>query len=199
MAKFNYREVTKKVAQSVSGQKRINTVIQGKFSQEKEIFIEEFKQHEVSREITGASSNADQSNISGTLPGSPGNLFGFIGFNSGDDPVTKVVEVLNEELILRTTGHTVGEKKILINCSIREPKDSIIAASPLPFESGKSWVYGIEKGISGFGHFITGSRKKSRSTMGLQVENTIRKQEFQTVDYLQKLLRNLTIRMKGRA
>ena len=37
-------------------------------------------------------------------------------------------------------------------------------ATPLPFESGRSWLYGIETGISGFGNYMYKKWKTSRST-----------------------------------
>ena len=58
---------------------------------EKSRVIDAFDNHEVTKEIAAG---PKASNTSGTL-GGYGNLFSFIGFDAGSDPITPVKEVLN--------------------------------------------------------------------------------------------------------
>ena len=63
-----------------------------KFDEVKEKMIKEFLNHPVSVEISGG---ASAGNISGTLGGIT-NLFAFIGFPSGDDPLHPILEILEK-------------------------------------------------------------------------------------------------------
>ena len=73
-----------------------------KVGEEKSILIQEFNNHEVTKEIAAG---PKASNTSGTL-GGYGNLFSFIGFEANSDPITPVKEILNETDF--TISATVG-------------------------------------------------------------------------------------------
>lgn len=196
MAKFNYREITRKVASSPIVTKRMTTIMQKKFDASKEDMLEEFDNHPVTLEINAG---IDADNISDTLPDVPnGNLFAFIGFDAFSDPISPVREILKDEMVLTRSQVESGERKIKYKFSVRVPTEHIEQVSPLPFETGQSWVTGIEKGISGFGNFLAKkfNNPPSRSTGGIQTEHEIREGEFHTVPYLSKLLRDFTARLK---
>ena len=63
------------------------------FLQIKERMIQEFLNHNVTKEIN-LGPNAE--NISGTLSGY-GNLFSFIGFEKGDDPIKPILDILESK------------------------------------------------------------------------------------------------------
>jgi len=131
--------------------------------------LQAFNDHDVTKEIEGGP----------TAPRkvlSRGNLFAFIGFRSGTQPTELLRNLLRRRPLVRR-GRVGKVKKNSINflyfvTPFKEKE--IFSATPLPWERGKSWVRGIEKGISGFGAFIfTTSRrlKNSRSGTGLQVKS----------------------------
>lgn len=194
MAKFDYKEIARSVAASEIGRKRVNTSIQKKFDQSKAQMMQEFDNHPVTQEI---SNGPGSTNISETL-GGEGDLFSFIGFEAGDTPIQEVREVLDRGTVLISSkkGTATGANRVSYKFSVRIPTAEIEKASPIPWEAGKSWVKGIEKGISGFGHFIRGLFKKSRSGGGIQVEQDVRDKEFQTRPYLTELFKGLVERVK---
>lgn len=188
MAKFNYRELTKAVATSAAGTKRVNTVMQKRFEEAKVHLIQEFESHPVTREIEAG---PGARNDSGTLQ-DEGDLFSFIGFEQGSSPTEPVKNVLRNETVLSQSkvGVPAGGK-IQYKFSLRLPTESIKNVSPLPWEKGLSWVEGIERGISGFGNYIQGrfrSPEPSRSGGGKQVEEKVRTATFKKRKYLSEIV-----------
>ena len=92
-----YTEVTKKLVKDtprlVLPQSR--KLIKSSFLKKKSQMIADFLNHPVTQEIKGG---IGATNISGTLGGVT-NLFSFIGFEQGDDPITPIVEMLQSTTI----------------------------------------------------------------------------------------------------
>jgi len=60
----------------------------------------------------------------------------------------------------------------------------------MPFEGGRSWVRGVEKGISGFSNYVFKKYfKNSRSGTGLQSEHEVRTGSFKPTPYLSSILK----------
>jgi len=183
MAKFNYRELYRSVASSEVARKRVNTIAENRFNAAKIEMINDFEQNEITQEIKNE-----------------GELFGFIGFDQGTDPTAPLQDVLEKETVF--VSSKLGEastNKVQYKFSLRIPTESIKKATPLPFEKGKSWAEGIEKGISGFGNFLRGIFKSpdpSHSGKGLQAQNQVRNEEFQRRDYLSKIFRDFVSKFR---
>lgn len=110
----------------------------------KQQMINEFKKHPVSVEIKNGPLALNTSNTLGGY----GNLFSFIGFVYGDDPIQEVVDILNQ------TAISFSQKGAL-TATIRMPSAKIIFKNtPLRWAAGRSWAKGIESGISGLGYYI---------------------------------------------
>lgn len=188
MAKFNYRELYRAVATSEIGAKRVNTVMQRKFAENKALMMKEFEQHPVTQELKGG---IEANNDSGTLDGE-GNLYSFIGFEAGTDPVEPVRAVLETQTTLVASKRAQPDNnKVSYKFSLRLPSEAIKTASPIPWEGGKSWVEGIERGISGFSNYIAGrfrSPKPSRSGGGRQAEEPVRQATFKKRGYMTEII-----------
>lgn len=162
--------------------------------------LKEFNQHPVTQELEGGIS---ASNISKTLPGTKddANLFSFIGFKEGANPTQEVRQILEEEIDLsqKPTVRNLGTG-IEFNFKVLAPTlKSIEGKTPLPWENGRSWVRGIERGISGLGYYLSGrfkSPEPSQSGGGIQSKNKVRSGSFVTVEYLSEILRNLKEKLK---
>ena len=156
---------------------------------EKSRLIDAFDNHEVTKEIAAG---PKASNTGGTL-GGYGNLFSFIGFDAGSDPITPVKEVLNE----------IEAKNIKLNgdqysVSVKYPSQNEISkVTPLPFENGKSWAIGVEKGISGFTQYIYTKFLDGKSKEGLQSDKRSNSGSFKKQDYLNSLLQDFIKNIKG--
>lgn len=149
-----------------------------------EKLIKDFYSHSVTKEIK-AGPNA--SNSSGTLNGY-GNLFSFIGFDRGEDPIAAIGEVIRQKLLVTVRAISNGRFRI----SIANPpsKEEFFSVSQIPWASGSSWAEGIEKGLSNLGSFLYRGKglPKSRSGTGIQIKNDLRAASFRTQPYISKLV-----------
>jgi len=150
-----------------------------KFLQLKSEMIKEFLSHPVTIELIAGPSS---SNTSGTL-GGISNLFAFIGFDSGDQPIRPILEMLEN-----MNYNYSGEAKIgvVYNVNIPEASD-IFKATPLPWASGRSWAQGIETGISGLGYLLR--KDKGRSGRAVQSKTLVRSGRFQNTQYISALIK----------
>jgi hypothetical protein len=165
-------------------------------------FLDEVEGHKVSQELI------NKPNTSSFLLGAGGNIFSFIGFPSEQEPVSELIEVLEDGIQLSSSpprkkfkifGVIEYKYRVSIPTAAEISRDQKFK---LPWEEGLSWVDGIEKGISGLGAYIYraqgfGSSVESRSGTGLQAKEgsksgakskTIRSGSFQTTTYLSGLL-----------
>jgi hypothetical protein len=162
----------------------VKKVFQKAFQKKKNQMIAEFLNHPVTIEIKGG---INASNISGTLGGGSGNLFSFIGFNAGDEPIEPILRLLES-----TTFDYVNASKKRINYRINLPtaKD-VFSATPMPWATGRSWAKGIETGISGLGYYLRKQTDSSRSGLGVQSPRKVRKagSKFKNTSYISAFLK----------
>ena len=119
-------------------------LIYKKFELEKGM-IQEFLNLPVTKELLAG---PQARNISGTL-GGYGNLFTFIGFEAGTDPVSPIIQLLEKTQVMFNGLSPRGTTKIRIE--MPSAKD-IFAITPLPWATGISWAKGIEVGMSGLSY-----------------------------------------------
>jgi hypothetical protein len=160
--------------------KDFNDIVQDRFNKIKNELIQEFLNHPVTQEIK-AGPNA--TNISGTLNGK-GNLFSFIGFYEGGDPIQDILNIL-ESIEVRFIKDIQSGNQFSIN--FPEPKD-IFSVTPMPWASGRSWARGIESGISGLGFYMFKKSSQSRSGEAIQTSVSINSVRFKNTAYISSLL-----------
>jgi len=147
---------------------------------------EDFEIHPVTKELDAGSS---AQNISG-LTGGYGNLFTFIGFESGDKP-TRVIRSVFKRKIVTTSGSVKSNGSVKISV-VLPSIDDIFDSTPYPWASGSSWVQGIEKGISNLGNYFYssgGGVTNSRSGKGLQIKRNSAA-TFTTAPYVSKIVQD---------
>ena len=128
--------------------------------------VQAYEEDPVTVEIDGGVSS---SNSSSTL-GGKGNLFSFIGFEEGSDPTQPVKQLLRNKINFSVKALTNGNFKIEIAAPTKETLYSI---SPIPWNPGRSWLDGIEKGISGLGSYVYRDSPTSRSGKGIQTKTNL--------------------------
>lgn len=164
--------------------KKFRKSIDDKFKDVKKDMINEFMSHPVTQELL---QGPDGVNISGTLNGIT-NLYAFIGFDDGDDPVQPILDILEDIKItkdIEQTTYGVGRK---YDISMPTAKD-IFSATPMPWATGRSWARGIETGISGLGYLLRKSSQNSRSGVAIQSNNKVRSGRFKNVQYISALIK----------
>jgi hypothetical protein len=187
--KLDIKSIRLKALSSTKVKEKALEKAEKKVSQEKNKLIEAFDNHEVTKEIAAGPKT---SNTSGTL-GGYGNLFSFIGFDAGSDPITPVKELLNEIEVKNIKKN--GDE---YNVTVKYPSQNEISkVTPLPFENGRSWALGIEKGISGFTQYIYTKFLAGKSKEGLQSDKRSNSGSFKKQDYLNSLLQDFIKNIKG--
>ena len=153
------------------------------FERIKKAMVKEFLNHPVTEELMAGPKSP---NTSGTLNGY-GNLFSYIGFYDGDDPIKPVLEEFEKSTIIFSGLIEGGASwKIYI-----PDKQDIWSASPMPWAIGRSWAKGIETGISGVGYYLYSERKNlqnSRSGPAIQSQNKLGRPRFKNVKYISAIL-----------
>jgi hypothetical protein len=154
--------------------------IKKEFDKIKNEMLEEFNNHPVTREIEAG---IDSPNISGTLNGRA-NLFSFIGFDAGSNPISPIRDLLDKSLFRIHSGNSATA---IATFEIPTAK-MIFSVTPLPWAAGRSWAKGIERGISGLGYYLK-KAKGSRSGFGIQVRKQVRKGvRFKNIPYISALI-----------
>lgn len=170
------------------------SIAQKKLDIAKNDLIQDFSSHPVSKEISGGPSS---SNISGTL-GGYGNLFSFIGFSAGSNPVDLWVSFLRSKIQIKNKNPKVksgGGDDISFGFDINGVSDTdLIMAGQMPWELGRSWIRAIEQGISGFSFYI--SKKMGRSGGGIQSKNSVRSGQYQRTSYWSSMWKKFLTNLK---
>jgi len=184
--KINFKQLKEEVAASYEANLKKEAVI---FAQEilkenLDQYINEIQDHPVSKELD---SGPDGENVSNTLNGKE-NLFAFIGFDSEDKPIDDLTALIKENTFLDKNS-TFDRKTFQLKFNVFTPSlDEIKSQTPLPFERGRSWVKGVEDGISGFGYYVYGLVfPTSRSGRGIQSKNKVRVAAYKPVKYMTEL------------
>lgn len=186
--------VNKLISKSDRLKKRADQEALKIFNESKAKMVNEFENHPVTREIEGGNTST---NLSKTL-NNQSNLFSFIGFNEGETPIP----VLKQTVIENTNVDLNPEIKensdsITYSYSVTLPQEKeILEATRMPWEKGSSWAMGIEKGISGFSHFLNGLFRTSRSGGGIQSKYDVKSVHFKPKSYLSGIFNSFKLNIK---
>jgi hypothetical protein len=185
------KNLAKKIAKSKKFTRVSLKNAEKKYNIEKKKLIEKFQNHAVSKEIEGG---VTASNISNTL-GGRGNLFTYIGFQRGTQPISSVEKVLltSGEVKAKSAKSKVGRggKKIQQTFRASIPDINLLrSASRMPFQGGRSWLFDVETGISGFNYYMYKRFSRGRSGMGVQSKTPVRTGSYKPPSngYIRKLL-----------
>ena len=169
------RQVPKVVKQPLTKE------VKKEFKRIKAEMIKEFLQLPVTQEILQGPYG---SNISGTLSGAT-NLFAFIGFDRGTDPMAPILSML--ENITLQFNKEIKTTKLGINFQVNLPTaQDIFAITPLPWAVGRSWAEGIERGLSGLGYLLR--KNKGRSGAAIQGGVKVRSGKFHNQPYISSFI-----------
>ena len=163
--------------------KKLEQAAKKKFKEIKQEMINEFLANPITQEIMGGSGGT---NISGTL-GGVSNLFAFIGFNEGDDPIAPILTLLEGVTLEYQSEIKRSTLGFGVNFRVTLPlAEDIFAITPLPWATGRSWAAGIERGLSGLGHLL--KKNKGRSGAAIQTSVKVRGGKFQNAPYISALI-----------
>ncbi len=170
--------------------KDIEAQAKEKFKKIKAEMIKEFLDNPITQEIMAGPSGV---NISGTLDG-VSNLFAFIGFNEGEDPIAPILIILENVDMQYNREIRRGKPGLMFKVNLPTAED-IFAVTPLPWATGRSWAEGIERGLSGLGYLL----RKNKGRSGAAVQSRVRKVrggKFRNSPYISSLLKKYRQRFK---
>jgi len=178
-----FQRIEKQATKESSFKQEVRQVAQREFDPIYKQFLSNFDSHPVTMEIKGGTS---ATNISKTL-GGIGNLFTYIGFAEGSDPIKNLRD------LLKFYNIQYHNRKNYISIQIEVPtKEEVFIATPMPWATGRSWARGIERGISGLGQYLVKSKRMGRSRSGYAIETQapIRGGRFSNTSYISSLLKD---------
>lgn len=161
--------------------------IKNAFDKERQKLLNDFENSDITKEID-AGPNA--SNSSNTL-GGYGNLFTFIGFESGSDPISPLRSLLAKSIQIKTIRKKRDVLAFTLNFSVPTIEE-IKAVAPMPW-STDNWVEAVEKGLSGLGQYMyTKNSKRGRSGRAIQIDAELTgNQNSNPTEYMTKILSDM--------
>lgn len=175
--RINKKQLNKEIFGNKNVQKLITNIVEQEVLKEKNIFIKKFNSHPVTKELEAGPLSQ---NISSTL-GGYGNLFTFIGFTE-NNPTSGVRNLISS---IRINSIKKMEQSLRFKINIPSLTE-IKSVTKMPWEGGRSWLFDIEKYISGLGAYLYGKFKASRSGYGIQVVD-FRNTRFKPVPYFTQM------------
>jgi len=172
--------INRKILTSPRVVKNAGKILEQKVQTSKNELINQFIQHPVTQELQGGESST---NMSGTL-GGYGNLFSFIGFPKGFNPIDPILDLLKQIRLNRNPR--ISGKKLQFKLSIPS-KNELNNVSKMPWESGRSWLFDMEKTISGLGAYLFIKTSASRSGTGIQISKASFERTFRPVKYFNSI------------
>jgi len=185
--KINKSEIDKRVLNSKAYSNEALKMITQKILAAQKRLINDFEQHPITREIE-AGPTAE--NMSNTLSGY-GNLFSFIGFNLGSNPLEELRAFLSKRIKIN-----VNKRFKALEFTVRAPdRREVETRTRMPFETANSWARMLEAGMSGFSFYMFKKSRASRSGKGIQIDNEIRPASSAPTPYMSKLLKDFRRRL----
>ena len=166
-AKELLRELTVDKPNSTRMAVALRKVIEPKIEERQRNLSQKFAAHPITIELNAG---PRASNTSGTL-GGYGNLFSFIGFRAGERP-TEVISKIFKEKIKFKVRRAGARGKYLVTFFIPDIQE-IYGLTPIPWLTGKSWVQGVETGLTNLGQYVYSAAGfgSSISGTGIQAKN----------------------------
>lgn len=151
-------------------------------NQLKDQMIEDIENHSVCKELKSKTAP------SSFLQSSSSSLFGFIGFEESRDPVSELIEFLEEKIIIQKSKGTLGNRLsgTYARLYIPDKKDMVSDERLLPdFSINRSWPEMIENGFGGLDFYIQDGH--GRSAEGHQSKNKVREGSFSGTPFLSEI------------
>jgi hypothetical protein len=189
---INMESITKKTlkAAQIKGFPKAEAKIQKRFNFAYQKMIEEFEDSKVTQEIEAGPEAPNYTNSLGGY----GNLFSFIGFPRGTNPVEPLRQLLINTNV-KYTSFRNNRWYFRVNLPTR---NKITAATPMPWEGLNSWAYAVERNISNLSHYLYEKTSAGRSKEALQVKPIVHKDlSFKKVNYISFILEHFKNRING--
>jgi len=151
--------------------------------------LKQLDQHPVTLELEKGTSGMNSS-----LLGGRGNFFGFLGFREGQQPVEIIRDAFKDHIKIRNRNpklKNVSATSYIWEFDIDIPsKTEIYGVTPMAWSS-RSWVKGVERGITNYTKTIFTDSSESRSGIALQSKQNVNFITYSPTPYITSILDNL--------
>ena len=151
--------------------------------------LKQLDQHPVTLELEKGTSGMNSS-----LLGGRGNFFGFLGFREGQQPVEIIRDAFKDHIKIRSRNpklKNVSATSYIWEFDIDIPsKTEIYGVTPMAWSS-RSWVKGVERGITNYTKTIFTESSESRSGIALQSKQSVNFITYSPTPYITSILDNL--------
>jgi len=199
MGHINFNSIHAKILRAPRAQAQAAEIVQEDVNKLKTELLEDFNSHRATLEIEAG----PDLEVSEVLPVGYGNLYSFLGFEDGKNPTQPVRKKLESIHLLKKPRVDGRYWTFKIKMPTEEDLEN---ASPMDWESGRSWITAITKGLSGFSHYLfTLSRNIGRSGSAIQVAGDLTggsnsprsgSQFFAGTPYVYEMLRKFVKKLK---
>jgi len=136
-----------------------------------EEMVEEFEGHRVTQELDAGPNFAGNSIVNYFSEEGTPNLYSFIGFPAGTDPLKLLRELLKAPIEVRLTTRSKNSYYFKVLVPTVEDIEEATAMPDEYFSGNLSWARGVEDGdILGIGQYLSVQASASRSGRGIQVK-----------------------------
>jgi hypothetical protein len=210
--KDTQREVNAQLSKNVG--KQLEVGARREFQKVKLSMLDEFESHPVTQELEAGPASG---NTSGTLHGY-GNLYTFIGFPNNYNPLGQVRLLLQATQLRKIQMNKRGGVEFVTTEPTRQQLFNITGFSDfrVEFEGARSWLDGIETGISGLGFYyfdlsrsfntkrgaghaiqLGGGKKTEKAFGGGSTGGSVGRQRsrYKRVSYISGILKNFAKRV----
>ena len=169
----------------------LRRVIEPKIEKRQKDLSKKFEAHPITVELEAG---PRAFNTSGTL-GGYGNLFSFIGFSAGSKPTDVISKIFNEKIRFKIKRMD-SKGRYRVTFFIPDIQE-IYGLTPIPWLTGKSWVQGVETGLSNLGQYVYSAAGFGSSTSGtgIQAKNKASGVSFRNTPYITKLINDFKKRL----
>ena len=151
--------------------------------------LKQLDQHPVTQELEKGTSGMNSS-----LLGGRGNFFGFLGFHEGQQPVEIIRDAFKDHIKIRSQKpklKKVSATSFTWEFDIDIPsKTEIYGVTPMAWSS-RSWVKGVERGVTNYTKTIFTESSESRSGIALQSKQNVNFITYSPTPYITSILDNL--------
>ena len=151
--------------------------------------LKQLDQHPVTQELEKGTSGMNSS-----LLGGRGNFFGFLGFLEGQQPVEIIRDAFKDHIKIRSQNpklKKVSAASYTWEFDIDIPsKTEIYGVTPMAWSS-RSWVKGVERGVTNYTKTIFTDSSESRSGIALQSKQNVNFITYSPTPYITSILDNL--------
>lgn len=210
---IDYARLTSAMAKMPGLRNAINEFEQEVFFFAKANLITEIGKTKVAAELNEAEDAHNTTNTLRNTNEDQGNLFSFIGFDSGSDPVGDLTDMLEDKIQFSPANEIFPSTKNLLRIYFTPQlpsEEDYVTAAPFRWLVGRSWALDIEKSISGINSYLFRRGKimaashsgpavqaKNKKTGELQILNP--NASFKGIKFLTPIFRKFARLLAGRA